>query len=209
MGTITGANTFPASITSPDDGVADTAADVNVTLEGLADRTVYLKTRVDVLVADTPEFFLANYQVCAGSNLTTTTLVQPTTMHFALQFGSFGASGTGTGTSINPVTVAVGDIVEVSIWFAHSVQVSGAVTLKLRSRLNGGSQVDVDGTPFVLQGTALSVASNGSLSMQGVLPIASAGILDFLADFTLTSSTGGDHFQLSTYSVVQRVWRPV
>jgi hypothetical protein len=44
-----GANVFPATIAMPDDGDPRNASSVNVPHEALADRTVYLKTRFDVL----------------------------------------------------------------------------------------------------------------------------------------------------------------
>lgn len=50
-----GANSFPSTLLCPDDGDAENASTVNVPMQGLADRTVYLNTRiadrVDVILA--------------------------------------------------------------------------------------------------------------------------------------------------------------
>ncbi len=48
MSTYAGNNVFPSAITEPVAGAPATVASVNVALEGLADRTVYLKTRADI-----------------------------------------------------------------------------------------------------------------------------------------------------------------
>lgn len=47
--TYSGANAFPTSITLPADGEAPVVASVNVPMEGLADRTTYLKARTDAI----------------------------------------------------------------------------------------------------------------------------------------------------------------
>jgi hypothetical protein len=66
--TYAGNNVFPANITEPSDGEPPVVASVNVPLEGLADRTIWLKTRTDA--ADGAPFRNLRVPVFAEINTT-------------------------------------------------------------------------------------------------------------------------------------------
>jgi len=121
--TYAGNNVFPGQITEPSDGEPGTVASVNVPLEGLADRTVYLKTILDgengrtlrnlrpqVIASVVPTAFNFNaHKRGDGSN----TSFWSDMFHFWIKCGVDTAG-----------IVYIGDN---DLWFLHDTGASGAV----------------------------------------------------------------------------------
>lgn len=95
--TYDGLNSYPTSITIADDGDNKAVASVDVALEGLADRTAYLKARLD--------------GTSPGAHLDTPTIDDPT-LTGAINVGTATFAGTvqGDGSAIFPGVVEVGQI---------------------------------------------------------------------------------------------------
>lgn len=92
-----GANTYPTGVTIPDDGDNKAAASVDVAIEGLADRTAYLKARLD--------------GTSSGAHLNTPTIDNPTlTGTVAVGSATFSGTVTGDGGASFPGVVVAGAV---------------------------------------------------------------------------------------------------
>jgi hypothetical protein len=156
-------NNFPAQITLPDDGTDLKAADVNVALEALADRTAYLKTHtvLGVYTFIFDEEDVIYQKIFSGTNY---------------------ASPTAPDLTVNVPNAQAGDLILVDANFGLLLLDGGAGSVRLvaiDNALGGGSAApilggrfvhNVDGSrlPCTLVGTWVVVASGTTrIQVQG------------------------------------------
>jgi hypothetical protein len=97
--TYAGVNSYAVEITIPDDGDDKAVVSVDVSIEGLADRTAYLKARLD--------------GTSPGAHLDTPTIDDPTlTGTVAVGTATFSGTVTGDGGASFPGVVSVGALAE-------------------------------------------------------------------------------------------------
>lgn len=179
--TYAGSNIYPTSITEPSDGDAVTAASVNAAIEGLADRSTYLKNRVALYT-----FATGPLAKVAGSR------TWPTTTSFDQSLAS-GIRGSGSDT---PFTgLLAGDVLLCTYVLGVSISSgTNAFEIKLVSSESATDYVsgvwsDISGTDRIAQ----SGLTNGQqwFAMSWRYVMAADGHVRFAAIARDVNSAGG------------------
>lgn len=221
MTTYAGVNSFPAQITLVDDGVPDDGADFNVSTEGLADRTVYLKGQVDTATANiaTLTTGLAT-EVSNFSGLHTKVFNNTGRMvliDYLFGSGSSLATLTGPGTHVSTVALfsaqndVAGDAVEVCLsgefQFVNNFDTS-VVVIKLTVAQNGGGPTDIPNATLSI-GFDVDAPDTFKLSfvVRGAFLTSANGSFDIAAVITQTAPSGADVFTAGHFTKTLNQYR--
>lgn len=205
MSTYGGSNTFPSLITIPDDGDVIDASSVDVPLEGLADRTVYLKTNLAPMTHQMVGIFAFGGTVSPAYDFNTATYDD--TLNFGI-------------ASIPLADVQSGDLIE--FFFSTSLtEVSDGDTSGFIQCRVAWSQVSPDyvtGTFVNANNCEKEVAHDPSIQINAwamqfaCLVVAGAGTEDARFVFQAKSNPAGNYSQLASgiqYGGYWRIWRPI
>ena len=201
-GTATDVSLTP-QLTIPSDGDPATAASINTSIKGLADRTQFL-TRALPVINNT--YQLADYRTAAGTSL-------GTSLTWA------GSPLTSTVSLLNNGIVTLsGDLIEVTLFSTGFLllQASGIGnsigSIQLQANQNGGGLVNITDISCTFEDANYATSSltlAQPFTATGTFTVSSPGTLNISVKFSMTSGNTNDQFGSTgfPYTASYKVWR--
>jgi hypothetical protein len=199
-----GTNSYPTGMTIPDDGDPRNAASANVALEALADRTTYLKTRLDPITLS--NLVLVQWKSIRFEDVseTETGHGSPVTTAAWASFGGF--------TSPPTIVTAVGDVVEAVVQAHALIQDSGSGTsrgwIQFEGNQNGTGAVAVPGSKVQMGQNLASAVMVVPFTLVSLDIVTAAGSYAGSLRGRVNADAAASLQWQGAYTVAYKVWRP-